>query len=89
MASAFPDFLEESFNDYNFFWSYITPQEIRRVITKLTLNAVGTDGLSFKSLRPVVLHYGLHIFEHLFNCSLEENFGRSSDMKECLSLPYT
>lgn len=68
---TFPDFLEMPFNEDNFFWAYITPQDIRRAITGLRSNSIGSDGLSPKFIKMVASH-DVSVFEYLFNCSLDQ-----------------
>lgn len=50
---GFPDGLQETFNDENFYWEYITPLDVRKALAGFGSNAVGADGLPLKMLRLV------------------------------------
>jgi len=59
----------DEFDDSEFYWTYITPASIRRVISGIKTNATGNDGISLKIL-CLILPYILPVLENIFNYSL-------------------
>ncbi|XP_029678541.1 uncharacterized protein LOC115244754 [Formica exsecta] len=57
------------YDDVKFYWSYVTPLTIRRVLSCSKSNAIGADEISLKLIR-FTLPYLMPIVEHLINFSL-------------------
>lgn len=71
------DFFVGNFDDSSFYWSHVTPLEIRRAILRTTSNAVGMDGVSLLLLK-LTMDSVMPILEHIFNFSLQFGCSRHS-----------